>query len=336
MIEITSPNGVAFLCSKPAQDYLKHGGDVANYCNENVAPNQAIPVTISWHSDKKAKSFAVKYSDNPYFFNCEKKNIDGCLNEIQVYNLLKATEYFIEISALYQDGTTEKIIRSFTTSDNGPRPIQIEGVYNTRDLGGYLLSNGKRTKQNMIFRGGALPPCKYYETVGITKNGKAYMSDTLGKKTEIDFRSPQEAENGKDSTIPRAKLVYAYINGYDEIINCTEGYRKLFSLLADKKNYPIYLHCTGGADRTGTVCFLINALLNVDNQSLIEDYEFSSFSYYNIRSINGGWTMPFWENFTNLINSFDGKNINERVEKLMLSIGVTQEEIGSLRKIMIN
>ena len=36
-----------------------------------------------------------------------------------------------------------------------------------------------------------------------------------------------------------------------------------------------------------------------------------------------------------IINSFDGKTLNEKVENLVLSLGITKEQINSLRKIMI-
>ena len=337
MLKIISPNGTACLYLKSAQDYLQNGGDVANYYKGNlIEPNQAIPVCIGWHTDKEAKSFTIKYSHSPTLKNCETVAVDGNINEINVFNLLKATTYYVEIIAHYIDNSVEKASLSFTTAEKGPRPLQIDGIYNTRDVGGYLLSNGKRTKQNKLFRGGLLSPCKDYESVGLTESGKTYMSEILGIKTEIEFRPPEESESGDDSAIPNAKLLYALIHGYDAIINYAEGYKTLFSILANESNYPIYMHCTGGADRTGTACFLINAVLGVDEKTLIEDYEFTTFSYFATRSTASGWTQPLWEKFINLINSFKGETLNDRVENLLLSIGVTKEQILSIRRIMID
>ena len=336
MINFTSPKGEICLYLNSAKDYLTHGGDVANYyVGQFIETNQAVPVIISWQTDKKVNTFTIKYSDNQAFIDCKILEVDGNVNEISVYNLLKATEYFVEITAFYEDGATEKATHSFITMEKGPRPLYIDGIYNTRDVGGYLLPSGKRTKQNLLFRGGALVPSTGYEKVGLTQKGKDYMSKTLGVKTEIDFRPPEESESGFESAIPNAKLVYAVLHGYDAIINYAEGYKKLFSILADQDNYPVYMHCTGGADRTGTVCFLINALLGVDEKNLIEDYEFTTFSFYDKRSSTSGWTLPLWVKFKDLINSFNGETLGERIEAMLLSIGITQEEINSLRKIMI-
>ncbi len=337
MLKIISPNGTVRLYSKSAQNYLQGGGDVAAYCQgSDKEPNQAIPVCVSWKTDRIAKSFFVKLYVDEMVKACQSYEVDGNIYKLSVYNLLKATSYRIEICASYLDGSTEKAFHSFFTAERGPRPLQIDGLFNTRDIGGYLLPNGKRTNQNKIFRGGTLSPCKDFETVGLTEKGKAYMSEILGVKTEIDFRTPEEAEKDCNSSIPNAKLVYSTLHGYDAIIDCKEGYKLLFSILGEENNYPIYMHCTGGADRTGTVCFLINALLGVDEKTLIQDYEFTSFSFFGVRSTTKGWTQPLWEKFINLLTSYSGNTVLEKTESLLLSIGVTKEQINSLRRIMIS
>ena len=58
MLKITSPNGTVCPYLKSAQDYLANGGDVATYYKGNtVETNQAIPIIISWQTDKDAKKF---------------------------------------------------------------------------------------------------------------------------------------------------------------------------------------------------------------------------------------------------------------------------------------
>ena len=85
MLKILSPNGTVCLYSKSAQDYLQNGGDVANYYKgELVELTPAIPVCISWHTDKIAKSFIIKYSQNQSFENCQTVEVGGEVNEIEV------------------------------------------------------------------------------------------------------------------------------------------------------------------------------------------------------------------------------------------------------------
>ena len=60
--------------------------------------------------------------------------------------------------------------------------------------------------------------------------------------------------------------------------------KKFFEVLADESNYPVIIHCENGADSTGTMAFLINALLGVNEEDLIKDFELSTFSKLSIFS----------------------------------------------------
>jgi hypothetical protein len=164
------------------------------------------------------------------------------------------------------------------------------------------------------------------------------MSEEMGIKTEIDLRSPTEAGNLSESVIPGASLIYIPIGGYgDAFSDSTVGkqaYQKLFSTLANENNYPIYYHCTGGADRTGTVSFLLNALLGVDEETLIKDYEFTSFSIYHMRNTQEGDYAPRFKEFRNKLEAFEGSTLQEKVENYLLSIGVTENEIYNIRAII--
>ena len=318
MLRITAPNGVVFPYLNSAKEYLLHGGDVKTfYKNQFEEINQAIPIVIGWQTDESPLSFTVKYSTDTMLEGCNTLTVKGSERQIGVYNLLKDATYFVEVVANYSGCKTEKARSTFKTTDLGPRPIKIDGIYNTRDIGGYKCQNGFTTAQGKIFRGGLLSACKDYESVGLTLSGKTHMSKTLGIKTEIDLRTPQEAECGSVSAIPDARLIYTSIEGYDALPDYSDGVKALFSILADGNNYPVYIHCTGGADRTGTICYLINALLGVDEKTLIQDYEFTSFSYFGVRSVTDGWTKPLFEKFKRLINGNFGDTLSEKTENLL-------------------
>ena len=106
----------------------------------------------------------------------------------------------------------------------------------------------------------------------------------------------------------------------------------MFSTLADESRYPVYMHCTGGADRTGTVSFLINALCGVDEATLIKDYEITSFSVYGER--NSKTTEYDFAKFLAQLKTYDGDILSEKTENYMKAIGVTDTEIYNIRAIM--
>ena len=95
------------------------------------------------------------------------------------------------------------------------------------------------------------------------------------------------------------------------------------------------MHCTGGADRTGTVAFLFNALLGVSEAELIQDYEITTFSIYNTRSTQSGAYAEMFQEFLNKLYTYEGETLSQKTENYMLSIGVTQAEIDSIRIIML-
>ena len=135
--------------------------------------------------------------------------------------------------------------------------------------------------------------------------------------------------------IPNATLEYATLSGYSDAYKYTTGYKKVFTLLADKNNYPIYYHCTGGADKTGTVSFLLNALLGVDETTCIQDYEFTSYSIYGERNTQGGaYGTTYFQPFRATLETYKGDTLQEKVESYLLSIGITKEQIANIKTIM--
>ena len=105
--------------------------------------------------------------------------------------------------------------------------------------------------------------------------------------------------------------------------------KEIFQDLADKNNYPMYIHCSHGIDRTGTVTFLLQSILGVDDESKNEQYLYSKYLFKettleHMYSIYGG------------LDAYQGKNTNEKVIDFLKSdVGVTQEEIDSIRNILL-
>ena len=338
-IEIIAPNGEVFPYIDDAKLYLLAPASMDNvkdYCapfGGCLNPNK--PITLKWECESKENitSITLEYglanAENPV-----KVVLSGDAKSYDLYNLYKASEYVWSVTAQSANGKQWTMKSSFTTTDLGPRVIKVDGIYNVRDVGGYITDEGKRTVQGLLYRGGSLLPADVYDSK-LTEEGARVMSEVLGIKTELDVRG-KGAESGEveKSPIPNADLEYIHISGYSDCFTMQENYRQVFSLLADKNRYPIYFHCTGGADRTGTVAFLVNALLGVSEDDLIHDYEFTSFSRYGERNAFQGKYSEYFIPFYETLNTYAGKNLKEKVESYLLSIGVTQAEIASIRAIL--
>ena len=149
------------------------------------------------------------------------------------------------------------------------------------------------------------------------------MLEIFGIKTEIDLR--EETETFKDALGSRVKHKYYDMVMYDNIFTNTgkKKIRELFSDLSDPDNYPIYLHCTYGVDRTGTVCYLLEALLGVSRGDCLKEYGLSDVKISNIQSIEDG------------LSAYEGATLKAQVEAYLLSCGVTEYQIQSIRDIFL-
>lgn len=88
------------------------------------------------------------------------------------------------------------------------------------------------------------------------------------------------------------------------------------------ENYPVYLHCTYGLDRTGTVCYL----LGVSEQDVMRDYCLSLLHHRGV-------TTASITELSFYLNRLEGATMKQTVEGHLLPIGVTAEEIASIRSI---
>ena len=330
---ITSPKGEIYPYVDEVKEYLQAGAgaDVGDYASGVSVAQSSVKLTCECDSERVTQ-YVVEYATKADYSDAIIQTVSKKKKTLLLYNLYKATKYYVRVTAYEDEEAILEEESTFTTTALGPRFMSIDGIYNVRDLGGYETSFDRRTMQGMLYRGGALLPADVYDC-NLTDEGKAYMSEVLGIKTEIDFRTPAEAGNYGGSPIPNAELKYVTLGGYADAFR-QSGYKEVFSMLAGVNNYPIYMHCTGGADRTGTVSFLLNALLGVSETELIQDYELTSFSVYGQRNTQRGEYSKYFQEFLERLNAYMGDTLQEKTENYMLTIGVTAEEISSIKAIM--
>jgi protein-tyrosine phosphatase len=198
------------------------------------------------------------------------------------------TEYFWQVIAnLENGGKTYSSIFSFET-DASVRTVEIEGVSNTRDLGGFESVYGY-VQQGLIYRSARL------ETM--TEAGKAAF-EKLGIKSDLDLRGANEASSGPNRYDPLNfgghyfafdTPQYAFQDQFGAVTtvdsgtginnrNNFESIKNIMSVFAEKDNYPIDMHCAVGRDRTGTMSILLKALVGASEENAKKDYYTSMFA----------------------------------------------------------
>ncbi len=168
---------------------------------------------------------------------------------------------------------------------------EIRSVLNFRDAGGLITSDGKRIKENVLFRSATL------DTISKKDIGRLHE---LNIRTIVDLRAPEEGGKKRkqlesfntvslpldfegvtrERLIPLLKhdnareLIPEMIRDlYIEILDGSVSvFRSIIELLLDPSGTPVLIHCHAGKDRTGIICALIQMALGAGQRSVIDNY----------------------------------------------------------------
>lgn len=296
--------------------------------SRNQVSAEAVRLSWSFKPKKAGKTrYRVYIGEGPEMK--KKKTIDTSKQYVDVKRLKRATGYYWTVSArIAGKKVAESGTMHFTTRDVA-RIVNIGGVANFRDLGGYKTSAGKRTKQGMLYR------CASMDDV--SKKGKKVLKKSLKIKTELDLRKPGEGKAGKSA----AGLKYRRISGvmYEKVWSkdYTDRFISEMKVLAKSGNYPVVFHCAAGKDRTGTLAFMVNGMLGVSLKDLRRDYELT---YLTSKSGTSKNSLEYIERFDKLVKYMRGYKsekltLQENITAFLLDHGMTTKELDSIRKIMM-
>ena len=308
-------------------------------------------------TDPEVRYISVKSVD-PATGRETDKDIGGLGGEVVSYTVPRANfeiarTYWWRVTGLGKPAKDQKkgpIVRSeiasFATEDRAPRWIAIEGgVGNIRDFGGWHTTDGRRVRQGMAFRGQGLNENSVTgERQGrnrLTVEDVKYFTQTLGIKTDLDLRSKGETADLAESPLgPGVKFILRSSPAYKSIFasHHRETMAANVRVFCDKANYPIYFHCIGGADRTGSLAYVLLGVLGVSQHDIETDWE-STF-YPNIPDDINEKDPNFWCRESHLTDGIakygaEGDTWQRRCELYLLDCGVSQEEIARLREILL-
>jgi protein-tyrosine phosphatase len=169
------------------------------------------------------------------------------------------------------------------------RRIELPGVLNLRDAGGYPVAGGGSVRWRTLFRSDALHR--------LDAAGAAALAG-LGIKTVVDLRTKAEAGLAPSPvggrvihlpllpdfqalpvpTVPESpgsgldlSTIYRYF-----VDECGDNIATAITELTSDDAFPALVHCSAGKDRTGVVIALILAVLGVPDEIIAADYALSA------------------------------------------------------------
>ncbi len=293
--------------------------------------NVALPVTLDMSEMAMRNGTAlapmrVEVSEDASFDTPREFVLEDGQTKLDMYLLKTGMKYHYRV---YFADTDVVAQGSFTTAPS-PRILNITNVHNVRDIGGWETTDGKRVKQGLLYRGseldGAVEP-----TYFLTPKGQWDMLEVLGIRYDMDLRGEAENTMGTHALGATVEHVYYGVQMYSgsfNNVNGREAIRRVFADLAKPENYPMYVHCTYGCDRTGTVMYLLEAMLGLSDEDLALEYELSSLFSGNIDRHN-------LKEGVAALSEYEGATTREKAESYLLSVGVTREEMASIRNIFL-
>ena len=358
LLEIKNLTAIETSHFTSEQVYYLSNNDPSNtspYCG-NMSVSAPKPIHLSWEGNYETYTVVIGKDENltnvigRYDVN-EQKEFDFYNGEIH-------RDYYWSVVGHKGEKEGTSSIQKFDTkaiSVRGPRNLNIEGVENFRDIGGwgnYTESFDYATyiKQGMIYRSGRFNKDKQ-ETpvVTITESGLSEVKNHLKIKTEIDLRRTSTNEVGglTDKSVLGDDVNYIQLPMYyggNNILTFkgkapsdTYEYdnpaaiKNFFEILADENNYPIDFHCSIGKDRTGCLAYLVEALLGFDQEALYRDYMFTNFADAGMCKLED----DILKRYGKTLDDYEGTDIqNKTYNYLHQEIGLSEETLNSVISIL--
>ena len=245
------------------------------------------------------------------------------------------TTYYYR-AANSEEGLATATVKNKAAAMVAPRNIEVGGVVNFRDIGGWktsLVENGY-IKQGLYYRCGEFNKTNAANAKNITAEGKALVKE-LGIKVDIDMRDSYNVDrlNGKspassdDWEITVVKGSIPSGTESTRFSGFADVYKTIFDKIAMADEAPIALHCANGADRTGIVCYFLLALLGASEEDCGRDYSFTRFA--GERDVDHTVEFDGWVSAT---KALEGDTLAEKMKNHLLSKGISEDTLETIRE----
>ena len=209
---------------------------------------------------------------------------------------------------------------------------------NCRDLGGWACDGGT-VKYGKLFRTSELTGSSR-PNEQITALEKSMFLNLLGIKCEVDLRDTGE-QGGTATFDSSVEYLHQDIVAYKDAFANQTRRNQLKTVLTKimtnaVENKPTFWHCVAGADRTGTVAWLLLGLLGVSQSDCDKEYEITCLSgptrFRNKDYANLGYLSGLY----NYISGLGKSTFRDNIVEAFRIVGVDECLVNSFRMSMID
>lgn len=339
--DLVNPSVSNFMASPNYNDDDYTYTQVSDYTSTDYyRKDHPFSAAISWSGAANATSYDVVLNTSATVPSSGQQRYSTFATRLQFKNLIPSTTYNYAVCAKLADGTAQSIkTGSFTTTADNVRMLEIDGIQNVRDIGGYTGLDGAKVKYGKIFRGSAVDE-GVFDDFHITDEGKKELLGRLCVKTDLDLRGLDNVtKSGFGAGIDFYAPQYSYLSYSNVITN--ETHRGYFKTMIEyintqlSANKPIYVHCSGGCDRTGSFIFLVLGLLGVSESDIAKEYELSSFSAIGVGRTRNSNVYDY-KGMVNALKVYNGSTIAEKFYNFAtIGCGLSASSIATFRNHML-
>lgn len=202
-----------------------------------------------------------------------------------------------------------------------------------RDLGGWNCDGGT-VRYGKVFRGSRV--------VSMDADGISDLLDNLHLSAELDIRYDADIAQFPDTL--KDYMEYLHVDGNWYSISNKSKWKAHLRFIFDcvAQNKPMFFHCAGGLDRTGTLACVIEGLLGVSQSDIDKDYELGCF--YSGRGSEEQARRRNEDEWKGLITAIKSVSLpsgvadtfQNHVIYFVASLGFTEDEINAFRLAMID
>lgn len=337
----TVPDHLKAFLSKPRHERERLFTDEASRLSLVAAGRRPKPIVLTWQWRGRANpTFSVnvyQLPENRLVFSEE-----GAEQRMEVRNLMHGCRYRWTVGCETFGGKVQAE-GEFAVAADAPRIIDLPRIYNMRDIGGKVGLDGRRVRQGLLYRSagfndnataeGEEPSAWRPATSRSDAADAAEIVRATGLRTDLDLRNRWETHGMTNSPLGCVvKWVQSSSRAYGEMnrADAKEAFAKVFRTVNDPDNLPLAFHCITGADRTGTVAYILGAVLGVSDADLVADWETTA-----LYSTYMGFTHAKIDALRKLLDGYVGNTLSDKAAAYIAGCGFTEDDIAKFREMML-